>query len=100
MNLRICDGEREHKVPASIELVEQAFAPGLPIREGTEITLTDGERWLAALAVGSPMMAAGDEAEEFLLSGATGEAAEPSGRVGRSEALRLFRRFVLTGVGA
>jgi hypothetical protein len=100
MNLRICDGERERKVPASIELVEQAFAPGVPIREGTEITLTDGERWLAAVSVGPPMVAAGGEAAEFLISGATGEAAEPFGRVRRSEALRHFRRFVLTSVGA
>jgi hypothetical protein len=48
MNLRICDGERERRVPASVELVEQAFASGVPIREGTEITLVEGERWLAA----------------------------------------------------
>ena len=35
MNLRICDGEGERRVPASVELVEQAFASGVPIREGT-----------------------------------------------------------------
>jgi hypothetical protein len=98
MNLRICDGEQERRVPASVELVEQAFAPGVPIREGTEITLVDGERWLAALAVSGPA-GTGEAAGEFLLSGATGEA-EPSGRVGRSEVLRRFRQFVLTSVGA
>jgi hypothetical protein len=96
MNLRICDGERERRVPATVELLEQTLAPGALIREGTEITLVEGERWLAALAVSSP----GDEAGEFLLSGATSEAAEPSGRVGRSEVLRRFRQFVLTSVGA
>jgi hypothetical protein len=100
MNLRICDGERERRVPASIELVEQAFAPGVPIREGTEITLVEGERWLAALAVSGPEAGTGEEAGEFLLSGATGEAAEPSGRMGRSEVLRQFRRFVLTSGGS
>jgi hypothetical protein len=69
------------------------------IREGTEITLVEGERWLAALAVSGPAAGTGEEAGEFLLSGVTGEAAEPSGRVGRSEALRQFRQFVLTSVG-
>ena len=99
MNLRVCDGERERRVPASVELVEQAFASGVRIREGSEITLVEGERWLAALAVSGPAAGTGEEAGEFLLSGATGEA-EPSGRVGRSEVLRRFRQFVLTSVGA
>jgi hypothetical protein len=54
MNLRVCDGEREQRVPASVELVEQAFASGVRIREGTETTLVEGERWLAALAVSGP----------------------------------------------
>ena len=99
MNLRICDGERERKVPASVELVEQAFAPGVSIREGTEITLVEGERWLAALAVSAPAAGTGEEAAEFLLSGATGEPTEPSGRVGRTEVLRQFRQFVLTRAG-
>lgn len=100
MNIRICDGDRERIVPASIELVEQAFAPGIPIREGTEITLAEGERWLAALAVGAPSGSDAGNAGEFLLSGITGDAAEPSGLVRRSEALRQFRQFVLTSVGA
>jgi hypothetical protein len=88
MNLRICDGERERKIPASVEVLEELLAPEIPIREGTEITLVDGERWLAALATGT----AGER--EFLLSGAPGEAGEPSSRVGRSEVLRQFRQFV------
>jgi hypothetical protein len=100
MNLRICDGERERRAPASMELVEQAFAPGVSIREGTEITLVDGERWLAALAVSGPAGGAGEETEEFLLSGATGEAVDPSGRVGRREVLQQFRQFVLSSVGS
>lgn len=96
MNLRICDGERERRVPATLELLEESFAPGVAIREGTEITLVEGERWLAALAVGGT----GNDAVEFLLSGAIPQAAESSGRVGRSEALRQFREFVLTSVPA
>ena len=100
MNLRICDGERERRVPASLELVEQAFAPGVSIREGSEITLVEGERWLAALAVTGSAASTGEDTGEFLLSGATGEAADPSGRVGRTEVLRQFRQFVLSSVGA
>jgi hypothetical protein len=92
MRLRICDGERERIVPASIELVEEAFSQDASLREGAEIALAEGERWIAAIAVGpSP---AGSDAE-FLLSGGTGETAPPTGRVSRSEALRRFRDFVL-----
>lgn len=92
MKLRICDGERERFAPASIELVEEAFAQGVPMREGAEIALADGERWIAAIAVGRS--ATGSDAE-FLLSGMTGGAEPPSGRVSRSEALSRFREFVL-----
>lgn len=91
MKLRICDGERERIAPASIELVEEAFAQGVPMREGAEIALADGERWIAAIAVG-PSATGSDE---FLLSGMTGGAAPPSGRVSRTEALSRFREFVL-----
>jgi hypothetical protein len=89
MILRICDNGREQIVPASSELVEQVFAPDAPIADGTEITLAEGERWLAALAVGTP----GGPAE-FLLSGAIGEAATVSGQAGRSDVLRRFREFL------
>jgi hypothetical protein len=95
MNLRICDGERERIVPASIEVVEQAFATGVPMHPGTEITAADGERWLVALAFGSPVAGRGGEAEEFLLSGDGGENGASTGRVSRREALRRFREFVL-----
>ncbi len=94
MILRICDNGRERIVPASFELVEQVFAPDAPIADGTEITLAEGERWLAALAVGQ----AGGPAE-FLLSGAIGESATVSGQAGRSDALRRFREFLSPGEG-
>jgi hypothetical protein len=90
MNLRICDAGRERIVPASLELVERTFAPDASINDGTEITLVEGERWLAAIAIG-----AAGAADEFLLSGAIGEAAPASSRVTRDEALRHFREFVL-----
>lgn len=95
MKLRICEGGRERFAPASLEMVEQVFAPGVPIGDGTEITVADGERWLAAIAVG----AEGD-AEEFLLSGTLGEADAVSGRAARAEALERFRQFVLASAPA
>jgi hypothetical protein len=93
MRLRICDAGRERIVPASLELVERTFAPNASINDGTEITLAEGDRWLAAIAVGSA-----GAADEFLLSGASGEAAPVSGRAARSEALRRFREFLAAGV--
>lgn len=89
MILRICDNGREQVVPASRELVEQVFAPNASITDGTEITLAEGDRWLAAVAVG----VVGGTAE-FLLSGAVGETATVSGQAGRSDALRRFREFL------
>ena len=94
MILRICDGGRERIVPASPEAVDGVFAPEAAIADGTEITLAEGDRWLAALAVGAP----GGPAE-FLLSGAVGETSTASGRAGRSDALRRFRAFLDAGGG-
>jgi hypothetical protein len=95
MRLRICDGERERIVPASFEAVEQAFAPGAHLRRVTEITVTDGVRWLAALSLGAPDGSAEGEVEEFLLTGVAGESVAVTARVDRSEAFRRFRDFVL-----
>jgi hypothetical protein len=89
MILRICDNGREQIVPASSELVERVFAPEASIADGTEITLAEADRWLAALVVG----AAGDRAE-FLLSGAAGETPTVSGQADRRDALRRFREFL------
>lgn len=82
-------------MPASLELVERTFAPIAAINDGTEITLSEGERWLVAIAIG----AAGGT-DEFLLSGAGGAAAPASSRVARTEALRQFREFLLAGTQA
>lgn len=87
--LRICDNGREQIVPASADLVEQVFAPEAPIADGTEITVTEGDRWLAALAVGAQ-----GSTGEFLLSGAAGDTATVSGQAGRQDALRRFREFL------
>ena len=91
MNLRICDSGHEQILPASIELVEQAFAPDATIRDGTEIALAEGERWIAAVAVGPP----GGPAE-FLVTGADGDMPAPSGQMARGEALRRFQEFMAT----
>ena len=88
--LRICDNGHERIVPASAELVERVFAPEAAIADGTEITVADGERWLAALAVGAQ-----GSPGEFLLSGAAGEIATASGQAARSDTLRRFREFLL-----
>jgi hypothetical protein len=96
MRLRICDGEREQIVSASIETMEQAFAPGAPLRLGTEITLSNGERWLTAIALG-PVKAAGREIEQFLLSSASDRSSPRVGRVGRGELLDQFRKFLGEG---
>ena len=89
MILRVCDNGRERIVPASAELVEQVFAPEASIADGTEITLAEGDRWLAAVAVGQP-----GQAGEFLLSGAEGETPTVSGQAPRDVALRRFREFL------
>ena len=89
MILRVCDNGRERIVPASAELVEQVFAPEASIADGTEITLAEGDRWLAAVAVGEP-----GQAGEFLLSGAEGETPTVSGQAPRDVALRRFREFL------
>lgn len=94
MILRVCDDGRERIVPASPELVDQVFAPEAAIAEGTEITLAEGDRWVAALAVGPPGGSA-----EFLLSGAVGETSTVSGPARRSDALHRFRKFLNHGEG-
>jgi hypothetical protein len=94
MNLRICDGERERILPASLRVVEQAFAPAIAIREGTEISLANQQRSLVALAIGSPADVA-EGSESFLLSTISAESAVLSGPLSRREALHRFREFLL-----
>ena len=73
MQVRICDGGRESVLPASMEVVEQAFAlePGV-VRQGEE-----------------PL--------QFLLSGGNAGTAVVTGRLGRTEVLRRFRHFIEGG---
>jgi hypothetical protein len=89
MILRICDSGNERLEPASPERLAQVLSPDAPIADGTEITVAEGERWLTALAVGTPGTPA-----ELLMSGADGDAATVSGMAGRPEALRLFHEFM------
>jgi hypothetical protein len=90
MHLRICDGGRERIVPASLELVEQIFAPDAAIADGTEIAVAAAARWLAVLAVRAP-----GEPEEFLLSGDLGFGEAMAGRAARPVVLQRFREFLL-----
>ena len=55
MNLRICDSGHEQILPASIELVEQAFAQDARSRTRPRSRSPRGERWIAAVAVGAPV---------------------------------------------
>jgi hypothetical protein len=88
VNFRICDAGRERIEPATIQLIEQTFAPTTPINEGTEITMAEGERWVAAISVGPQ-----GDAGEFLLSSGPQESAR-TGRASRNDALRQFREFL------
>ncbi|MFL5496146.1 MAG: hypothetical protein ACJ8DC_17305 [Gemmatimonadales bacterium] len=99
MKLRICDEAGERVVPASMEMVEQVFAPDAPLRIATEISLTDSGRWLAALALESGSLRPGQEPVQFLLSSGSGGTAVLAGRVERREVVRRFREFIL-GAGA
>lgn len=91
MILRICDNGTEQVEPASLERVDQVFAHDAPIADGTEITVADRERWLTAMVVG-----ASGTPTELLMSGADGETPTVSGIAARSEALRLFREFLVS----
>lgn len=98
VRLRVCDGEGEHIVDASVSVIEQAFAPTVFLRSGTEIALSDGNQVLVALSLGGPEPTASDYAGEFLLSRVDGEHASLSGPVAREEALRQFREFMTAGI--
>jgi hypothetical protein len=98
MRLRVCDGEGERIVDASVSVIEQAFAPAVFIRSGTEISLSDGNQVLVALSLGRPEPTTRDYAGEFLLSRVNGEHASLSGPVVREEALRQFREFISAGI--
>lgn len=92
VRLRVCDGEGERILTASLPVLEQAFASAV-IRSGTEISLSDGTRILVALALGSNDSDASGESE-FLLSRIEGEHASLSGPVTRVEAVRQFHQFL------
>ena len=96
VRLRICDGNGERIVPASVTAVELAFDPDAAIRAGTEISVTGGEVSLVAVALETHETNTGGEVVQFMLSSISGEHASLAGPLGRSEALRQFRQFVLT----
>lgn len=93
MNLRICDGGRERTMPASVELVERTLAPGTAIRAGTEITLAEGDRWLAAIAIEG--RAPADETTDLYLLVGEEETGKQLGPMERPEAVRWFVEFLV-----
>src|SRR5215213_3637286 len=96
VRLRICDGNGERVVPASVTAVELAFDAGAVIHAGTEISVTGGEVSLVAVALKTGEADTDREVIQFMLSSISGEHASLAGPLGRSEALRQFRKFVLT----
>lgn len=98
MRLRVCDGEGERILDASLPVLEQAFATTVSIRRGTEISLSDGAQILVALSLGSHQAATSGKSGEFLVSIVNEEHASLSGPVTREEALRQFREFMLAGL--
>jgi hypothetical protein len=75
-----------------VALIQQTFAPGAVINPGTEITLAEGERWLAAISVGPE----GDAGELLLAGGPDGPGI--SGRAARCHALFRFLEFLTVSV--
>ena len=49
MRLRICDGEFERIVPATREVLEEAFSPTTAAAPGTEITLTEAAVYMMSV---------------------------------------------------
>jgi hypothetical protein len=96
VRLRICDGDGERIVPASVTAVERVFDPGAAIRAGTEICLTAGAVSLVAVALDTRGADAEGEVVQFMLTSVSAEHASLAGPLRRSEALRQFRQFVLT----
>jgi hypothetical protein len=88
MRLRICDGEVERVVPATRELVEEAFSPATAAAPGTEITLTDGDLWLSATVL------AETEAAAYMMSGGRGMGVIVMGRTRWDSARRQFSDFL------
>jgi len=88
MRLRICDGEFERILPASRELLEEAFGPTSAAAPGTEITLTDGELWLSATVL------ALTESAVYMMSGGRGMGVIVMGRTRWDSARRQFRDFL------
>jgi hypothetical protein len=88
MRLRNCDGEFERIVPATREVVEEAFSPATAAAPGTEITLTDGELWLSATVL------ALTEAAVYMMSGGRGMGVIVMGRTRWDSARRQFRDFL------
>lgn len=96
VRLRVCDGDGERIVPASVAAVELVFDPGAAIHAGTEISVTAGEVSLVAIALETREGDTEGEVVQFMLLSISGDHASHVGPLRRSEALRQFCQFVLT----
>lgn len=91
MRLRICDGEFERILPASRELLEEAFGPTSAAAPGTEIALVNGDHWLSATVL------ALTERAVYLISGGAGIGVIAMGRTRWDDARQQFRDFLAKG---
>jgi hypothetical protein len=97
MMLRICDGRRSRVVVASLEVVEQVFAPDGLHPAGTEISLADGERWLSGIVIDVSQADGYLEPVIYLVSAQDG-AASQAGWLDRAEVIHRFQQFLLDSV--
>lgn len=94
MRLKICDGEFERILPASRKVIDEAFGPVTAAAPGTEITLTNGERWLSATVL------ALTERAVYLMAGGAGIGVIAMGRTRWGDAQQQFRDFLSQGEAA
>ena len=88
MRLRVCNGEFERILPATSELLDEAFSPATAAAPGTEITLSNETLWLSATVL------ALTEAGVYLMSGGRGMGVIVMGRTGWDAARREFHKFL------
>ena len=88
MRLRICDGAGERILPATLERVEEVFAPDGATAPGTEITLAAGEHWLSATVLGL------NDRAVYLMSGGARVDVIALGHTKWNDARQQFRDFL------
>ena len=89
MKLRICDGEFERILPASRELLDEAFAPATAAAAPARRS-----RWPTASTGSSATVLALTERAVYLMSGGAGVGVIAMGRTQWNDARQQFRDFL------